>query len=60
LALARNQLEDARTAWRSARDLSAAVGMVRYEQLAAQLLSESGGADSAPGVRRVEAGISAP
>jgi class 3 adenylate cyclase len=51
LALARNQLDDARTACRSARDLCAALGLHRYERIAETLLSQSDSGHPAPAAR---------
>jgi class 3 adenylate cyclase/tetratricopeptide (TPR) repeat protein len=59
LALARNQADAAREAWRSARDLCAAIGLRRYERVAAQLLSEGGAADSGGAPATVAEGASA-
>ncbi len=59
LALARSQPDEARSAWRSARDLCATLGVTRYERLAAHLLSESAGAERGAGAAPVEEGVSA-
>jgi len=59
LALTHNDVERARADWRAAHDLSAAVGMTRYQHMAAQLLVHTEtpelGASPAP----AEAGIGA-
>jgi len=45
LAAARGEVEAARSDWRTARELAAALGMARYERIAAGLLAQLGGDD---------------
>jgi hypothetical protein len=45
LAFTRNLLSEARADWTAARDISAALGMTRYERMATQLLARSGGTE---------------
>lgn len=45
LALARHRDDEAHSAWRSARDICAAIGLTRYEHISARLLADSGAQD---------------
>jgi class 3 adenylate cyclase len=59
LAYARNQLNDARADWTAARDISAGLGLTRYERMAAQLLKRSAGGARVPATVASEASVGA-
>jgi len=59
LALDRAQGDQARSDWRAARELSAAIGLTRYERIASELLAQTGsGALERPSVA-AEVGVGA-